>query len=137
MTTTSPSTSKSTPPTTITQPAKLEYVAPKYSCPLCSEHHYAFHCTLFKGYTPTQRNQYVLTQSLCKNCLKPGHSPEVCRSTYKCKECRGQHNSLLHEEEIRVSSPALGSPSIAAAAVKDGLVMTAQVLVTGTNGITE
>ena len=118
------------------QPAKPDYFPCKYSCPLCSENHYPYHCSVFKGYTPAQRKEHVQAHSLCRNCLKAGHTPETCRSTYKCKTCRGQHNSLLHEDEARVASPVLGLSSVAAAAVRDGLVMTANVLVTGTNGIT-
>ena len=117
------------------QSVRSEYPPCRYSCPICSENHYAYHCSTFKDYTPAQRKEHVLANSLCSNCLKPGHASENCRSTYKCKTCKAKHNSLLHEDQVSVSSPAIGLIS-AAAAAKDGLVMTANVLLTGTNGIT-
>ena len=119
------------PVRSVVQPAKTEYIPPKYSCPICSEHHYAYHCNVFKDYSPAQRKEHVSAHSLCSNCLKPGHASETCRLTYRCKFCRAKHDSLLHEDQTSVASPALALTS-AAAAAKDGLVMTANVLLTGT-----
>ena len=82
----------------VSQPAKSEYAPCKYSCPLCSEKHYAYHCGIFKGYDAAKRNEHAQTHALCQNCLKPGHGSEVCRSTYKCKNCNAKtamQNTIL------------------------------------------
>ena len=117
-----------------TPAANTEYIPPKYNCPLCGEHHYAFHCPTFKGLAVAQRKEHVNTNSLCNNCLKPNHKAEVCKSTYRCRECKGKHSSFLHEDQ-GIASPVLSYP-IASTIAKDGLVMTANVMVTGTNGTT-
>ena len=89
-----------------------------------------------------QKKDHVAAHSLCNNCLKPGHALEQCRSTYRCFSCRAKHNSLLHEDQPALSSPVLGQSSSvlglasASAIIPDGLLMTANVLITGTNGIT-
>ena len=122
------------------QAARIEYPPCRYSCPLCPANHYPFHCDVFKGYTPRQRNNHVQTHSLCSSCLKPGHAVAACRSTFRCKTCRAQHNSLLHEDQPSVATPAIGSTNAAISKenykLKDTLFMTADVLLTGTNGIT-
>ena len=48
--------------------------------------------------------------------------------------CKAKHNSLVHDESAALASPALGLAS-ASATIPDGLLMTANVLVTGSNGI--
>ena len=67
--------------------------------------------------------------------MKPGHDIENCRSTFRCFTCKAKHSSLLHEEQSALASPALGLAS-ASAIIPDQLLMTANVLITGTNGIT-
>ena len=36
----------------------------------------------------------VMSLKLCFNCLKPGHSSKVCRSSRTCRTCRLHHSSL-------------------------------------------
>ena len=119
---------------------RSEYPPCRYSCPLCPANHYAFYCDVFKGYSPRQRIQHAQTHGLCTSCLKPGHAMAECRSTFKCKTCRGQHNSLLHEEQPTVATPAVQSTNAAISEgdyrIKDTLFMTAEVLLTGSNGVT-
>ena len=117
----------------VSQP-KREYPPCKYQCPLCTENHYCFHCGVFKAYSTRQKKEHATTHKLCLNCLKPAHTAEQCRSTYRCAICQNKHNSLLHEESVLVS-PVIGLAS-ASATIPDGLLMTANVLVTGTNGVT-
>ena len=102
----------------------------KYTCPLCSENHYCFHCNLFKNLTMTQKKEHAATHSLCTNCLKPGHAVEACHSTYRCNSCREKHSSMLHEE----STPTTSAPLVAASTSEtERLLMTANVIVTGSN----
>ena len=116
--------------------SRKEYPICKYACPLCPEKHYCFHCSIFKTYNPKQKKDHATQNNLCLNCLKPGHTAEQCRSLYKCSICKEKHNSLLHDNTAALASPALGLAS-ASAIIPDGLLMTANVLVTGTNGITK
>ena len=132
---TGPSVASVGAPAVVSQTVKREYPPCKYSCPICPENHYVFHCNTFKGYSIKQRKEHVVAHSLCSNCLKPGHALEACRSTFRCFTCKAKHSSLLHEDSAALSSPALGLAS-ASAIIPDGLLMTANVLITGTNGIT-
>ena len=122
-------------PAVVSQIGKKEYPPCKYSCPLCPENHYAFHCSIFKNYAVQQKKIHVATHSLCYNCLKPGQTLENCRSTFRCFTCKAKHSSFLHEDATALSSPALGLAS-ASTIIPDGLLMTATVLVTGKNGKT-
>ena len=115
---------------------RREFIPCKYSCPLCPENHYCFHCNLFKAYSTAQKKAHVTLYNLCINCLKPGHNADNCRSTYRCSTCRGKHNSLVHEEQTALASSGLGLAS-ATAVIPEGLLMTANVSVTGSNGLTK
>ena len=122
------------------QAGKAAYPPCKYSCPLCPEKHYPYHCEVFKSYSAAQRKEHVRLHSLCTNCLKAGHTPADCRSTYKCKTCRGDHNSLIHEDQPSASFPAVASTNTTDAEADCGLaeclLMTSQVLITGPTGTT-
>ena len=121
------------------QPAR-SFPPCKYPCPLCEgENHYPYHCRVFETYSAAQKNEHVRIHSLCKNCLKPGHVAESCRSTYRCKSCRGLHNSLLHQEHSAASHPTVFTANAATTTepqLKPNLMMTSQTLITGPTGIT-
>ena len=130
-----PSTAPRAAPSGTYDPSQKREPAPcKYDCSLCHEKHYCYHCSKFKAFTPKQRREHATANKLCINCLKPNHTAEQCRSLYRCSVCTQKHNSLVHEEGPVLSSPALGLAS-ASATIPDGLLMTANVLVTGSNGI--
>ena len=130
-----PSTAPRVAPSGIYDPSQKREFAPcKYDCSLCHEKHYCYHCSKFKAFTPKQRREHVTAKNLCINCLKPNHTVEQCRSIYKCSVCNQKHNSMVHDEGMTISSPALGLAS-ASATIPDGLLMTATVLVNGSNGI--
>ena len=46
----------------------------KYQCKLCNANHYVFFCSQFLDMTVPQRKEHLSSNSLCHNCLKPGHS---------------------------------------------------------------
>ena len=130
-----PSTAPKAAPSRPYNPAqKREDYPCKYDCTLCTEKHYCYHCSTFKAFTTKQKRDHVTANNLCVNCLKPHHTAEQCRSLYRCSVCNKKHNSLIHSEEGALCSPALGRAS-ASATIPDGLPMTANVLVTGSNGI--
>ncbi|XP_070853475.1 uncharacterized protein [Drosophila suzukii] len=66
-------------------------------CTKCSStEHTLYGCQQFLDMSGLQRRSFVKEKSLCYNCLRPGHGVNRCRSTYKCRQCKGNHHSLLH-----------------------------------------
>ena len=113
----------------------------KYTCPGCSEAHYAFSCKLFKEKPVAQRKEWVRTHSLCTNCLKPGHSQADCRSKLSCQVCEGLHNTLIHSEQGGSSAaPSSGTVNVTSTSAandslhQNKLMMTCEALATGPTG---
>ena len=112
----------------------------RYSCPLCSESHYAYSCKVFREKTVAQRKEFATAQSLCSKCLKPGHTPEVCRSKFNSQVCDGPHNTLIHGAggpkaaegtvNTTVSTPSANHPKL------NKLMMTCEAMATGPTGKT-
>ena len=67
-------------------------------CTLCSNHHHVFHCSQFLDMSVQQRRDHSQSSSLCFNCLRPGHAARDCSSTFRCRVCKKNHNTLLHIE---------------------------------------
>ena len=102
------------------------------SCNLCQQMHYVFACRVFKEMNVVARRQHVQTNSLCENCLKP-HPTSNCTSTYRCRVCQGNHNTLIHTEPTGVVH---NTSSLAPSHSKEGLMMTSQVKLVGPTGKT-
>lgn len=68
----------------------------KESCIICKNDHWIFYCPTFDSWSVPQRKNYVHTNALCRICFHQ-HRVEECRSKYRCKECNGDHNTKLHE----------------------------------------
>ena len=113
------------------QPPQSPRAAPKYSCPLCPEHHYPYHCSHFNEFSLTERKQHVQDNVLCTMCLKPHHTAANCTSTYKCRFCRGNHHSLLHS----TATPNISNSATISSPTKGYLTMTSQVILTGPTGV--
>ena len=54
-------------------------------CSYCSGEHLAHECAKYK--TVNSRKDRVMQLRLCHNCLTPGHSSKMCRSTKTCRTC--------------------------------------------------
>ena len=115
----------------------------RYSCPECSEAHYAFGCDNFKEKTTSQKKEFVAAHSLCFRCLKPGHSLQECRNRKNCRHCDGNHHVLLHSERRDSNTPASSGTVHAISTNSDShsfdsckLVMTCEAEVTGPMGKT-
>ncbi|XP_043947289.2 uncharacterized protein LOC122817906 [Drosophila biarmipes] len=66
-------------------------------CTKCSSaEHTLYGCQLFLDMSGVQRRSFVKEKSLCYNCLRPGHGVNRCKSTFKCRQCKGNHHTLLH-----------------------------------------
>ena len=116
-----------------------QYPQCKYECKLCHNNHYAFSCSVFEQMSVAQRMEHVRTNNLCQNCLKPGHAPSDCRSEYKCRVCRGQHNTMVHPDGS-VSNPhqVAGNTNHVNSSTdvlhKGKFLPTSQVVITGPTG---
>ncbi|XP_044249598.1 uncharacterized protein [Drosophila takahashii] len=65
-----------------------------------------YSCQQFLDMSGMQRRSFVKEKSLCYNCLRPGHGVSKCKSTYKCRQCKGNHHSLLH---VQANPQAIGN----------------------------
>ncbi|XP_048479080.1 uncharacterized protein LOC125488978 [Plutella xylostella] len=65
-------------------------------CGMCNtSSHALYQCKKFEALTPDMKLKTVSRQGLCINCLYY-HERNVCNSNKRCRECYGQHNTLLH-----------------------------------------
>ncbi|XP_058456361.1 uncharacterized protein LOC131433782 [Malaya genurostris] len=75
-------------------------------CPFCNESwHTAFHCARFQRMKVPERSDAVNKNSLCRNCLSPGHYARSCERGV-CHHCRQKHHSMLHTNQVRSSVPS-------------------------------
>ena len=129
-----------------TQPVATE------SCVLCkTETHPIFACSKFKSLPHDRMVATVKSNSLCINCLRPGHYVKNCKSLHKCRECQKPHHTLLHFDKTGTSAtttqsgdPPTGSstptlPSVSSHTAtglrSNSLLMTCQLMVSSPNGL--
>ena len=120
-------------------PQTTQSSKPRYSCPLCPEQHYPYQCSHFNQFSLTQRKKHVQDNNLCTVCLKPWHTANNCLSTYKCRFCKGHHNTLLHQTSPAANTttaPTINTTNnlVAPSPRKSHLMMTSQVILTGPTG---
>ena len=66
-------------------------------CFICQSNiHPLRECPVFKSASVEKRHDFIKNWKGCRNCLANNHSTHHCESTWRCKECSGKHNSLLH-----------------------------------------
>ena len=131
-------------PTQTNRPHRGANTGSHMHCTLCSSNHPIFSCKQFQDLTVQQRREHSQSASLCFNCLRTGHSARDCSSTFRCRVCRKNHNTLLHIEapttsvnvnhvvhhtqEKKKSTPTARPPQ------PERLLMTSQVLLTNSVG---
>ena len=123
------------------RPARGNPPACKHQCKLCSSNHYVFSCSQFLDMSVPQRREHIRIASLCPNCLKPGHALQDCKSDYRCRLCKKDHNTLIHQESSSSSTSAhqtglvnVSNASPTTTQKEENLKMTSQVLLTGPSG---
>lgn len=75
-------------------------------CRICStksKHPLRF-CPAFRKMSHEQRLRMVILHHYCARCLAHSHTAKQCVSTFKCRECKGDHNLLLHPSSARFPS---------------------------------
>ena len=82
------------------------------------ESHLVSACSKFQSMAHEERWDAVIKNSLCRNCLKPGHIASKCRAPPMCKNCRNiitrfcisrqvpnrkrtKHQKVLHTQHLR------------------------------------
>ena len=78
-------------------------------CPFCSGDHKAVDCNKYKSIQA--RQDRVIAQRLCFNCLIPGYSSKNCRSKKTCRICHLHHHTSLCNRNHHQSSGYTSQPS--------------------------
>lgn len=71
----------------------------KDCCNICKDSHWIFFCPTFDSWSVAERKKYVRENELCQICFHK-HKQDECKSKYRCKHCKGNHNTKLHESSI-------------------------------------
>jgi len=79
-----------------------------YRCRVCRNVHNLKKCVRFLRLSMEKWLRPVLVNGYCANCLAHEHLGESCRSGNKCRQCDGDHHTLLH---MRESTPSPRSRS--------------------------
>ena len=114
------------------QESIMPKITPKYDCPLCPEQHYPYLCGKFGEFSQSQRRKHVQDNNLCTVCLKPNHTAANCTNTFKCRYCKGNHNSMLHQDGSTINST---NSAVSPSPRRSHLMMTSQVILTGPTGV--
>ncbi|XP_050745969.1 uncharacterized protein LOC122818774 isoform X6 [Drosophila biarmipes] len=83
-------------------------------CTKCSStEHTLYGCQLFLDMSGVQRRSFVKEKSLCYNCFRPDHGVNRCKSTFKCRQCKGTFCAMMlfllfttgHTQQIQITNP--------------------------------
>lgn len=82
-----------------TQTPKQSKADFKSSCMFCQDNEHHTHCcSELKGKSLDERRNFVKEKKLCFGCLKVGHNAKDCRHRLSCDSCKGNHPTLLHDD---------------------------------------
>ena len=114
------------------------------NCILCkNDKHPLYACTRFKSLSHDKMMSTLKANSLCINCLRPGHFVKLCKSLHRCRKCQKPHHTLLHveSEQRPLTAPSLPdstsnpvTSNAAAGLTSKSLLMTCRVLVDAPDG---
>lgn len=85
-------------------------------CPFCHDEHGIWRCEKFHALAAAARLSAVRKASLCTNCLRAEHNPDICKKG-SCRICKKQHHTLLHlpdQGSNRTSATPFARPSTSA-----------------------
>ena len=69
-------------------------------CQLCNESHTTQRCPL----SAFEKQNIILTNKLCLNCLRSGHRVSQCNARGRCAKCKGKHHTAIHGIQIHRST---------------------------------
>ncbi|XP_059046626.1 uncharacterized protein LOC131842124 [Achroia grisella] len=69
----------------------------KKFCLMCNADHPLYSCQRFLDTDLDTKLQFISDNKLCENCLRLGHSVDVCRFG-PCRKCTKKHNTLIHND---------------------------------------
>ncbi|UYV61696.1 hypothetical protein LAZ67_1005939, partial [Cordylochernes scorpioides] len=81
------------------------YVNKGQNCILCHQIHKLNDCHRFINLPLPKKWELVKKHKLCQNCLRANHEISKCRITSRCKNCKQNHHTLLHEYNSEPSIP--------------------------------
>ncbi|XP_026740536.1 uncharacterized protein LOC113502962 isoform X1 [Trichoplusia ni] len=80
-----------------------------YMCPICkTNEHGIYYCQQFLEMSPQIRRKTLSKLDLCQNCLYC-HYGNACISSKRCRECNGNHNTLIHAAFTQSSHTSVAS----------------------------
>lgn len=116
----------------LTHRSQTSLTVTQRSCVFCRDNNHSISsCTSFNGLTVLDRFSNAKKLGPCLNCLGKGHGVSKCPSSYRCKQCRQPHHSLLHRhQQSESASGSRDASSLAAvnAAVERNHAPDAQVI---------
>lgn len=68
----------------------------KRRCKVCNFKHPLQYCPVFKKMSHERKLRMVVLHKYCSRCLATSHVAKDCQSKFKCRTCKGDHNTLLH-----------------------------------------
>ncbi|XP_063616134.1 uncharacterized protein LOC134789489 isoform X1 [Cydia splendana] len=77
--------------------AKPSAHQPQLQCLYCKCAHRLYNCPSFNLASIHKRMEFASTNNLCKICLS--QHKRKCKFHFRCKVCKLQHNSLLHQDK--------------------------------------
>ncbi|UYV66056.1 hypothetical protein LAZ67_3006301 [Cordylochernes scorpioides] len=81
------------------------YVNKGQNCILCHQIHKLNDCHRFINLPLPKKWELVKKHKLCQNCLRANHEISKCLITSRCKNCKQNHHTLLHEYNSEPSIP--------------------------------
>ncbi|UYV61861.1 hypothetical protein LAZ67_1006871 [Cordylochernes scorpioides] len=81
------------------------YVNKGQNCILCHQIHKLNDCQRFINLPLPKKWELVKKHKLCQNCLRANHEISKCLITSRCKNCKQNHHTLLHEYNSEPSIP--------------------------------
>lgn len=75
------------------------------TCIYCKSAHKLFQCSNFKMASPKKRLEFASANKICKICLST--HKRKCKFHFRCAECKQEHNTLLHDNELQHASPSV------------------------------
>lgn len=88
---------------------KTQYISTE-KCPLgCIVNHLLFRCYKFRNLPIEGRWNFILERNICSRCLNAGHHKRECTSNISCKNCKREHNTILHREKFSHKSATVNN----------------------------